>query len=247
MSPFPNPLAFRRRVPGRGFVRTAWWDFCAFLCWSALKICYGLRRINRDRIPRTGAILVISNHQSFLDPMINGVTVWERQFTALARDTLFVGPWGWVLRSVSARPIKRSGGDLEAMKAAIAELEAGRVVILYPEGTRSETGDMLEFKRGVLLLVKRVKPTVLPMGVEGAFEAWPRGRRLPRPAGKVVCSCGEPLDGAALAAMSGEEALAAMWDAVSRAHHEARVELARWRGTEPPTAPAVRAPAEDTA
>jgi hypothetical protein len=62
-----------------------------------------------------------------------------------------------------------------------------------------------------------------------------------------VCSCGEPLDGAALAAMSGEEALAAMWDAVSRAHHEARVELARWRGTEPPTAPAVRAPAEDTA
>jgi 1-acyl-sn-glycerol-3-phosphate acyltransferase len=225
----PNPFDFRRRVPGRSFVRTAWWDFCALLCWSALKICYGLRRTHRDRIPRTGAILVISNHQSYLDPMVNGVTVWDRQFTALARDTLFVGPWGWVLRSVSARPIKRSGGDLEAMRAAIAELEAGRVVILYPEGTRSPDGELQEFKRGVMLLVKRVKPTVLPMGVDGAFDAWPRGRKVPRVRGKVVCACGAPLDGAALAAMTEADALAAMHGAVATAFADARAELRAWQ------------------
>ena len=93
-----------------------------------LKVCYRLRRLHRERVPKTGALLVISNHQSFLDPMVNGVTVWDRQFTALAKESLFVPPFGWILRSVSARPIRREGGDLEAMKMAISELEAGRVV-----------------------------------------------------------------------------------------------------------------------
>jgi 1-acyl-sn-glycerol-3-phosphate acyltransferase len=222
MSPLPNPLDFRRRVPGRGAVRAIWWDFAAFLCWSWLRVCYRLRRVHRERVPRTGAILVISNHQSFLDPMVNGVTVWDRQFTALARDSLFVGPFGWILRSVAARPIKREGGDLEAMKAALAELEAGRVVIIYPEGTRSTDGDMLEFKRGVMLLVKKAKPTILPMGVDGTFEAWPRGRKLPRAFGKVVCVCGHPMSGAELAALDSDSALRAMHAAVSQAHEEAK-------------------------
>ena len=221
---------FTRRVPGRGAIPVIWWDFCAFLCWSWLKLSYGLRRIHRDRVPATGAILVISNHQSFLDPMVNGVTVWDRQFTALARDSLFVGPFGWILRSVSARPIKREGGDLEAMKGALAELEAGRVVIIYPEGTRSPDGNMMEFKRGVLLLLKRTKPTVLPMGVDGTFLAWPRGRKLPRLRGNVVCVCGEPLSGEELAKLDSGEALAAMHAAVSKAHEEAREIRARWVG-----------------
>jgi len=213
---------FTRRVPGRGVIPVIWWDFCAFLCWSWLKLSYGLRRIHRERVPATGAILVISNHQSFLDPMVNGVTVWDRQFTALARDSLFLGPFGWILRSVSARPIKREGGDLEAMKGALAELEAGRVVIIYPEGTRSPDGNMIEFKRGVLLLLKRVKPTVLPMGVDGTFEAWPRGRKLPKLRGDVVCVCGEPISGEELAKLDSAEALSAMRAAVSKAHEEAK-------------------------
>ncbi len=230
MNALPNPLDFRRRVPGRGAVRAIWWDFCAFLCWSWLKLSFRLRRIHRERVPRTGPILVISNHQSFLDPMVNGVTVWDRQFTALARDSLFVGPFGWILRSVAARPIKREGGDLEAMKAALAELEAGRVVIIYPEGTRSPDGSLQEFKRGVLLLVKRAKPTILPMGVEGTFDAWPRGRRLPRLRGRVVCVCGHPISGEELAKLDGAEALAALQAAVGKAHDEAKAYRAQWLG-----------------
>ena len=222
MSAKRSRFDFKRRVPGRGVISIVWWDFCAFLCWSWLRISYRLRRIHRDRVPPTGAILVISNHQSFLDPMVNGVTVWDRQFTALARDSLFIGPFGWILRSVSARPIKREGGDLEAMKGALAELEAGRVVIIYPEGTRSPDGNMLEFKRGVLLLLKRVKPTVLPMGVDGTFDAWPRGRRLPRLFGNVVCVCGEPISGEELAKLDSADALAAMHAAVGKAHEEAK-------------------------
>ncbi|RLS90010.1 MAG: 1-acyl-sn-glycerol-3-phosphate acyltransferase [Planctomycetota bacterium] len=228
MSPIPNSFAFRRRVPGRSFIRVAWWDFCAFLCWSMLKVCYRLRRLHRERVPKTGALLVISNHQSFLDPMVNGVTVWDRQFTALAKESLFVAPFGWILRSVSARPIRREGGDLEAMKMAISELEAGRVVIMYPEGTRSPDGSLQDFKRGVLLLIKRVKPTVLPMGVTGTFAAWPKGQKFPHARGRVVCLCGEPISGEALAKLSSEEALAVMRDAVEKLHAEAVVEHTAW-------------------
>lgn len=230
MRALPNSFDFDRRVPGRGFIRVAWWDFCAFLCWSWLKICFRLRRLKRERVPKTGAILVISNHQSFLDPMVNGVTVWDRQFTAMARDSLFVWPFGWILRSVSARPIRREGGDLEAMKTAISELQAGRVVIMYPEGTRSPDGSLQEFKRGVLLLIRRCKPTVLPMGVEGSFAAWPKGRRFPKLRGRVVCLCGESMSGEELAKLDGDQALAAMRAAVNVVHQEAIVEHRRWCG-----------------
>ena len=145
-------------------------------------------------------------------------------------DSIWIALRWFLFMIQMAQPIKRSGGDLEAMRVAIKELEAGRLVILYPEGTRSQDGEMLPFKRGVMLLIKRVKPAVLPMGVDGAFEAWPRGRKVPKLRGKVVCSCGEPLDGAALAAMPEEEALATMHAAVAAAFADARTELTAWRG-----------------
>jgi 1-acyl-sn-glycerol-3-phosphate acyltransferase len=89
---------------------------------------------------------------------------------------------------------------------------------------------MIEFKRGVLLLVKKARPTILPMAVDGTFEAWPRGRKFPRLRGKVVCVCGEPMSGEELAKLDGAEALARMREAVSRLHAEARDERRRWSG-----------------
>jgi hypothetical protein len=68
------------------------------------------------------------------------------------------------------------------------------------------------------------------MGVEGTFDAWPRGRKLPRMRGKVVCVCGEPLSGEELAKLDGEQALAAMREAVASAHDEARDIRDRWVG-----------------
>jgi 1-acyl-sn-glycerol-3-phosphate acyltransferase len=89
---------------------------------------------------------------------------------------------------------------------------------------------MQDFKRGVMLLIKRVKPTVLPMAVEGTFDAWPRDRKFPKLRGKVVCLCGEPMSGEALAKLDADKALAAMRDAVSKLHDEAIAEHTRWSG-----------------
>jgi threonine synthase len=108
-----------------------------------------------------------------------------------------------------------------------------KIVILYPEGTRSLDGEMIDFKRGVLLLVKKAKPTILPMALDGTFDAWPKGRKFPRLRGKVVCVCGEPMSGEELAKLDGAQALAAMRDAVARLHDEARAERRRWSGEGP--------------
>ncbi|MGA1393613.1 MAG: lysophospholipid acyltransferase family protein, partial [Phycisphaerales bacterium] len=94
-----------------------------------------------------------------------------------------------------------------AMRAAMAELEAGRCVVVFPEGTRSPDGSMQPFRRGVLLLLKRAKATVLPMGVAGTFEAWPKGRR-PGLCGRGRLAGGEPISSEELLGLSSDEALA---------------------------------------
>lgn len=199
---------FSRRVPGRSVAAIVWFDLGRFVVASVLTILYRFRVIGRDRIPLRGPVLLVCNHVSFLDPMVVGSAMKDRQFSPMARDSLFrFKPFGWLLRSYGCIPIRREGGDAAAMRAALAELDAGRCVVVFPEGTRSPDGSMQPFRRGVLLLLKRAQATVLPMGVAGTFEAWPKGRSLPRPVGHVVLSVGEPIPSETLLALPADEAL----------------------------------------
>jgi 1-acyl-sn-glycerol-3-phosphate acyltransferase len=199
---------FARRVPGRSPAAIVWFDLGRFVVASVLTILYRFRVIGRERIPARGPVLLVCNHVSFFDPMVVGSAMKDRQFSPMARDSLFsFKPFGWLLRSYGCIPIRREGGDAAAMRAALAELDAGRCVVVFPEGTRSPDGSMQPFRRGVLLLLKRAKATVLPMGVAGTFEAWPKGRSLPRPFGQIVLSVGEPIASEELLAVPPDAAL----------------------------------------
>ncbi|MEY3023877.1 MAG: hypothetical protein RJA16_703 [Planctomycetota bacterium] len=199
---------FSRRVPGRSVPAIVWFDLGRFVVASVLTILYRFRVIGRERIPLRGPVLLVCNHVSFFDPMVVGSAMKDRQFSPMARDSLFsFKPFGWLLRSYGCIPIRREGSDAAAMRAAMAELAAGRCVVVFPEGTRSTDGSMKPFRRGVLLLLKRAKATVLPMGVAGTFEAWPKGRSLPRPFGHIVLSVGDPIPSEELLAMPAEEAI----------------------------------------
>ncbi len=199
---------FARRVPGRSPLEIVWFDLGRFMVASILTILYRFRVVGRERIPERGPVLLVCNHVSFLDPMVVGSAMKDRQFSPMARDSLFsFKPFGWLLRSYGCIPIRREGGDAAAMRAAMAELEAGRCVVVFPEGTRSPDGSMQPFRRGVLLLLKRAKATVLPMGVAGTFEAWPKGRR-PGLRGRVRLAVGEPISSEELLGLSSDEALA---------------------------------------
>lgn len=196
-----------------------------------LRLLYRLRIEGEELVPRSGPVLFVSNHQSFLDPVLNGMPIVDRQLRAIARESLFrFKPLAWLMHSYGAIPIKDDSGDVGAMKAALAELAAGRTVLVYPEGSRSRDGRMGEFKRGVALLLKRAGATVVPMAVEGATDVWPPSRKWPALRGRLAVKVGEPIPHAELMADGPDAALARLRREVERLRQDLRREMKRESG-----------------
>jgi len=144
------------------------------------------------KVPQEGGILLAANHASFLDPLFIG-TACPRQVRFMARDSLFRRPGlGGLIAAVGAFPVKRDGVSVDAFRKALELLDAGRVVLVFPEGTRSYDGSVGPFKTGISMLAERAGVPVVPVAVAGSWRAWPRNRALPRPA-RVRVSFGEPI------------------------------------------------------
>jgi 1-acyl-sn-glycerol-3-phosphate acyltransferase len=142
---------------------------------------FDLRVDHRERLPRTGGVLVISNHQSFLDPILAAVGL-GRPLHPMARETLFrFPPFAALIRSLYAFPVRRSSADLGAVREALRRLKDGAAVLMFPEGTRTLDGSIGPLQGGPITIAARAGVPVVPMVIDGAFEAWPRSNRLPRP------------------------------------------------------------------
>jgi len=200
-------LQVGRRAPGRPFLAVMWWDACRVLTTTLIHVLFGLRVVGRERIPAEGPLLYVSNHQSFLDPIINGAAIHDRPFRPFARETLFRGVFGTLIRSLGALPVVGGGGDKAVMRAALSELEAGRCVLVYPEGTRTADGGLAPFKSGIALLLRRSNATVVPIGIEGAFDAWPRNASRPRWRRRIETEVGDPIAVEALLAGGASDAM----------------------------------------
>jgi 1-acyl-sn-glycerol-3-phosphate acyltransferase len=146
-----------------------------------------------DNLPRTGGFIVAANHASHLDPPIVGLFL-ERQVSFFARNTLWKpGVAAWWLDAVGTIPVDRDGGtSLEAIKRVLRTLSRGRVVIVFPEGTRSPNGELQAPRPGVGLIACKAQVPVVPARIFGSFEAFGRGGRL-RLGSPVSVSYGSPL------------------------------------------------------
>ena len=233
-----------RRVPGRGAISVAWFDLWESLFELLARTFYRLRVDGKRHVPRTGPAIFVSNHQSFLDPVANGVAVQDRQFTAIARRSLFRFPLaGWLLRSWGAIAIDERKGEAESLRAALSELAAGRCVLIYPEGTRSEDGRLKPFRRGFMLLQRKSAVDVVPMAIAGSIDAWPKGQLLPGLSGRVQVKVGAPIPASELAALGADAGLERIRAEVARLLDEANAELrrrtrGRWPRERAPVAPA---------
>lgn len=163
----------------------------------------GLRVVGQSNLPRHGPVLVIANHQSFLDPALVGVAA-RRPLCYLARKTLFKNTlFGRAIRNLGAVPVDQEGVGKEGLKTILGELQKGEAVLIFPEGERCYDGQLHPLRPGVQLLIKRAQAPVVPVGIAGAFDAWPRTRPLPTlaplvlPPGQstVAVAVGRPLDG----------------------------------------------------
>jgi len=169
-----------------------YYRFMRLLSQLAFALYFRGRAFGRDNVPATGGVLLACNHQSFFDPL-TGACPLHREVNFMARDSLFRSPWfGRLIKSVNAFPVKRGAADVGAVKEILRRLKAGKVVLVFPEGTRSEDGSIGEINANAMGIAKRAGVAVVPAVIDGAFEAWPRTSLLPRPL-TIYVSYAEPI------------------------------------------------------
>jgi 1-acyl-sn-glycerol-3-phosphate acyltransferase len=196
-----------RASPGRSVVRWCWFHLMRLICTVWFSVFYRFRVEGRERLPMTGPVLIVSNHQSFLDSIILGMATGWRPPYSLARKSLFKGVMGWLFRSLNGIPVDRGHSDIASLRRCIEVLNEGASLAIFPEGTRTEDGSVGKFRAGSMLLVKRAKPVVMPLAITGSFEAWPRDAKLPRLFGRITARWGEPISAEELLKMDEGEAL----------------------------------------
>lgn len=162
------------------------------LCRFILGTCLRVRAIGAEHLPAHGPVLIASSHQSYLDPILVGAFV-RRPLQYMARDTLFHNrAFAWLIRTFNAFPVKRGTSDIASIRLCLRLLRASRAVLLFPEGTRTSDGRIQPIQPGVVTLSRRSGAPIVPVTLEGVFEAWPRTRRWPRWA-RILVAYGEPL------------------------------------------------------
>ena len=169
-----------------------WIGYC--LAWLFFHLGFRLKVVGKDRVREAwkhGGVLIACNHTSYFDPPVVGVA-YRKKVAFLARKTLFKkGFYAWLYPRLNSIPVDQERPDFTSLKRIIKELREGRPVLIFPEGQRTTTGEMLEAQPGVGLVIAKAKVPVLPVRIFGAFEAYPRGAKRPKWFTKVKLNIGE--------------------------------------------------------
>ena len=146
-----------------------------------------------NHIPREGGVLFLSNHVSFLDPVIVGSAA-NREVHYMARSNAFDIPGlGKLIAVYNAYPVNRGAPDLGALRRTISLLKEGNAVLIFPEGTRSVDGTLGKARDGACFIAHRAGVPTIPVFHSGAERVLPRNSKRLRRA-KLTVTFGEPLE-----------------------------------------------------
>lgn len=149
--------------------------------WLSARLYFGIRFEGVANIPKRGPLLITPNHVTFADPPLVSIPI-RRPVHYMAWDRLFeIRGLAWLIRRLRAFPVDIESSDPTAMRAAVRLLDAGQVVMIFPEAGRSLDGRLQRFKLGAFRLACARGVPVLPVTILGGHESWPPGRVLPRP------------------------------------------------------------------
>src|SRR5213082_2704095 len=188
------------------------------------RLFFRFRVVHQERMIQSGPAILAMNHQSYLDPLLAGITC-DRAIYFLTRRTLLAAPLlGWLLPKLNVIPVNQEGVDRSAIKALIRLLKAGNGVLVFPEGSRTLDGNLQPGEPGLGLVIAKTLAPVVPMRIFGAREALPRGggplRLLP-----ITIVIGEPiLFSAADLETPGKSLYARLSDRVMKAISALRLE-----------------------
>jgi 1-acyl-sn-glycerol-3-phosphate acyltransferase len=158
--------------------------------WALSKAMFRMRGIDRSNVPRTGGCLICCNHVSHLDPPLVG-TATPRYVINMAKRELFKVPaLHWFMRTIGTIMVHRGQGK-QALLDAIAAINAGHAVVIFPEGTRSRTGVLMKGHSGAIVIAVRTACPIVPTVIIGSEKAMTKGSKAIKPV-PVTVRFGEP-------------------------------------------------------
>jgi len=198
-SPPPTPGAARASAPpaksGRAarnlyepYVTPTWfWVSLRALARLVFFLVFNVRLTGRQNVPKKGPYFLVSNHLAWTDvPLVPAYL--SPQVVYLAKEELFLGRLGWLVRFLGAIPVKRGEADRQLLRASDDLLKRGRVLVIFPEGHRSDNHQLIPAHAGMGMIALRAGVPVVPVAVCGSEHAWKRFR--PR----ITIAYGEPMD-----------------------------------------------------
>lgn len=172
---------------------TPLYRLCRFLLRILFRLFNRWEVAGRDHVPEAGGVLLIANHTSYADPPIVG-TACPRPVHFLAKAELFNIPLlSGLIRRTYAFPVRRDGADRAALREAIRLLREGKVLLIFPEGTRSYDGRLKDLELGAAFIALSAQAQVVPLAIIGADRLLPRGKPVLLPA-KLRVRFGPALD-----------------------------------------------------
>ncbi|CAM3442251.1 lysophospholipid acyltransferase family protein [Cytobacillus oceanisediminis] len=148
------------------------YSFAKAVVYGALKPVYRFEVIGREHFPSDGGVLLCSNHIDNLDPPVVGINA-PRPVHFMAKEELFKVPGlGTILPHLNAFPVKRGMSDREALRKGLGTLKEGKVLGLFPEGTRSKTGQLGKGLAGAGFFALRSEAHVVPCAIIGPYKAF---------------------------------------------------------------------------
>ncbi len=206
--------------------RRLWWRTVSYSFGVWFGLVNWFRVQDRHNCVTEGPVLYLANHQSYYDPIIMGVATRYRPFYSMARATLWDTGWvGKLIDSLNAIPVDQNASDIRSIRKCIKVLQAGHALELFPEGSRTFDGNVQPFAKGIMLLIRQAKPTVVPVAIAGADRLWHRDTKKPKLFGRMLCRIGEPIPAETLLAMDADAAVQHLQDTVTQMHAELESQL----------------------
>ncbi len=172
-----------------------WFTMKYIVLGPLLRLMYRPKVIGLENVPTDTGAIIAPNHQSFLDDFLMPLVIRKRKVVMMAKADYWEHWYSaWFFKAAGCIPVYRTGGSAsaESLRDGIAAAQAGKLVGIFPEGTRSPDGRLYRGKTGVARMAVEARVPIIPVAISGTFGAWPYDKRLPK-TGRVTITFGKPL------------------------------------------------------
>ncbi len=159
------------------------------ISYTYFRLFHRFRVQGLENIPKDKPFILACNHLSFFDPPAIGCKI-PRNLHYFARDSLFFWPLGLLISSLNSIPVNRGQLDLGTLRKVLKVLKNGHPILVFPEGTRSEDGELQEPQKGLGLLVAKSSVGVIPARIYGSGKAFGKKHLIPRIGRKIYINIG---------------------------------------------------------